>query len=657
VISAPSDLESTAAWRGASRDSTRRLDHVRTASDRNPTRRTGLAARIGVVVLAVFALTSFGSGTVHAENTVVTSSPAAGDVRGTSPTEIVITFSEEIGDTNLLALSCEAEQIALDTPEVGDDRLLLTAALPAPVPAGTCVIRWQVTNTDDEPNGEGTIPFSVQNDTVVTTVPADDAAGDAAAPTPTAIPATTDSGTGSDAGTETAAPTVVVDLSIASQGDGPLWLGRLISTLAIAALFGALVLLAASWPEGVEYLITIKFIRVLWVVALLGTLLFVAAASAAATGRGLGSGFSPTAWIDLLEAGWAGRAAVLRLVFVAMAAWVAFRPDRAIDPTTQIGGLGIPALAVAMTGITRTIGDLAAVGVLISIIHALAVAVWLGGVVLLARVVLSGPGEEDLVHAVRGFGRISTIAIVVTVVTGIAQLVRLDGGALFDSGHGRVLLFKSVVVAVMIFLAISARQFVAQRLARAQEMSAPLADRLRRAFGAEAGIGVVTFALSAWLLALSPPNIDTTPTIPYDVSTTFQVPEADFDVRLRITDDVVGLVGIEVDVRSPSEGLSALNIVFTAPPNDQNIGSITQPIPLTGPGRAVRLESEGIPLTVPGVWQVQVTAIVNGAQVVDTKELNVLNADGTPAATEVTFPPATIVTVPSVTIVTIPPDN
>ena len=44
---------------------------------------------------------------------------------------------------------------------------------------------------------------------------------------------------------------------------------------------------------------------------------------------------------------------------------------------------------------------------LAGIVHALAMAVWFGGVVLLARVVLAGPGEEDLVHAVRGFGRIS----------------------------------------------------------------------------------------------------------------------------------------------------------------------------------------------------------------------------------------------------------
>ena len=93
-----------------------------------------------------------------------------------------------------------------------------------------------------------------------------------------------------------------------------------------------------------------------------------------------------------------------------------------------------------------------------SIVHVLAMAVWFGGVVLLARVVLAGPGEEDLVHAVHGFGRISNPAIVITVVSGLVQLYREVGGELFTTSHGRVLLLKTVVVAAMIFVGMTARQ-------------------------------------------------------------------------------------------------------------------------------------------------------------------------------------------------------
>src|SRR6185436_15466311 len=106
----------------------------------------------------------------------------------------------------------------------------------------------------------------------------------------------------------------------------------------------------------------------------------------------------------------------------------------------QLPAIAIPTLAVLTIGLARTGGDLAILGVLMGFVHALAMAVWVGGVVLLARVVLAGPGEEDLVQAVRGFGRISGPAIVVTVVSGLIQLYRLDGGSLFSEPHGRVLL-------------------------------------------------------------------------------------------------------------------------------------------------------------------------------------------------------------------------
>ena len=162
------------------------------------------------------------------------------------------------------------------------------------------------------------------------------------------------------------------------------------------------------------------------------------------------------------------------------------RPERVIDPTTQLPAIALPTLAVITLGLSRTGGDLAILGVVAGIAHALAMAVWVGGVVLLARVVLAGPGEEDLVHAVRGFNRISGPAIVVTVVSGLVQLYRLDGGSLFSEPHGRVLLLKTVLVAAMLFVGLTARQVAQARLARAGDLTPPTADRLRRAFGTEA---------------------------------------------------------------------------------------------------------------------------------------------------------------------------
>jgi copper transport protein len=577
-------------------------------------------------------------GTSFAENTLVSSDPADGSTIEQSPETISFTFSEELGEVNTITLTCD-DLYTVGPRQVSDDLLTMTAEVIDPLPRGACVAAYVVSDSEGSPNGQGNITFNVANDTApVETTPDTTPTTDSSVPTEATSTPTT------------ASTTEVANLSDVDDGQGPLWLGRLLSVFGLAVLLGSLVVIAAAWPEGVEYLVTIRFIRAVWLVAMVGSLLYVAAATAAVTGSGLGSGFNPTNWVDLFSAGIPGIAAVARLVLAVACAWVAFRPDRVIDPVTQMAALGIPALAVATIGFSRTDMDMPYIGVPLSIIHALAMSVWIGGLVLLARVVLAGPGEEDLVHAVRGFGRLSNLAIGVTIATGVVQMILLDGGDLFGTSHGRVLLLKTVAVAVMIFVAVSARQFINQRLARANEMTVPMADRLRRAFGVEAAVGIIVLALSAWLLSLTPSNVSTGPTIDYAISVTVDAPEADLDVTVRLTSDRVGLAGMEVDVDAPDENLSGLEIVLTAPTND-TIGTITQPVPLMGAGVAVLLEGpQGLPLTVAGDWTLVVNAVTaTGAFTSPPQGFTILNADGTETVTQLTVPPVVTVTIPPTT--------
>jgi len=589
-----------------------------------------------LAVIGVGSLVGLLPGTALAENSLVSSDPADGSTLAESPTAISFTFSEELGEVNTITLTC-TDLFTVGPREVSDDRLTMTATVIDTLPKGACVASYVVSDTEGSPNGQGNITFTVENE------PA------AVETTPTSAPATGDTVPTAEVSAAATSATEVVNLSDVDSGQGPLWLGRLISVFGVAVLLGSLVLIAAAWPEGVEYLVTIRFIRAIWIVAFVGTLLYVAAATAAVTGSGLGSGFNPVNWVDLFDAGIPGIAAVARLILVIASGWVAFRPDRVIDPVTQMAALGIPALTVATIGFSRTNMDLAIIGVPLSIVHALAMSVWLGGVVLLARVVLAGPGEEDLVHAVRGFGRLSTLAIGTTIATGIVQMILLDGGDLFGTSHGRVILLKTVVVAVMIFVAVSARQFVNQRLARADEMTVPMADRLRRAFGVEAAAGVIVLAMSAWLLSLTPANVSTGPDIAYAITMEVDAPEADLVVTVRLTNDRVGLSGMSVEVDEPDEGLSGLEVVFTAPTND-TIGTITQPVPLTGAGMAVLAEGDqGLPLTVAGDWTMVVNAVTaSGVFTSPPQGFTILNDDGTEVVSTLTVPPAVNVTIPPI---------
>jgi putative copper export protein/methionine-rich copper-binding protein CopC len=591
-------------------------------------------------IAAVFAAVLIGLLTLlpsvaHAQNEVVTSEPADGTTLATSPTQIVINFTEEIGELRIVSLECNTEAINLPAPTLSGNSRVMTVEIPEALPRGLCVATWRVSDTDGEPNGSSLISFTVDAEPAATTTPVDEDSttsivGSDDGSTPAASTPTT---TAADA-TETQ----TVALNRVETGKGPLWLGRVLSTLGIAVVFGSLILIAAAWPEGVEYLITVRFLRAAWVLALIGTLLFTSAAAAAVTGSSLGSGFSPGAWFDLLGAGWAGRAALFRLIFVVASAWAAFRPDRVIDPVTQVAALGIPALAVAMIGVGRVDGSLAAVGVLLGIAHALAMAIWLGGVILLTRVVLSGPGDEDLVHAVRGFSRVSVIAIVVTIGTGLAQMLRLDGGDLFGSAHGLWTVFKVVLVAAMVFIGLSARQFAQKRLNRAHELTVPMADRLRRAFGTEAAIGLVTLLASSWLLSLTPANVSAEPSIDYAISQTVLVPEADLDVTVKLTRNSVGNSGLEVTVNSPAEGLTGLEVMLT-PPYNTITGAIVQPVPLPGAGVATRSESVGLPIIVPGDWLLQINAqTAAGVVQSDPVLISILDETGAAPTTSITIP-------------------
>ena len=470
--------------------------------------RTGVPSRLLLASAAAIGLVLVAAPVVgaqdDAENSLSSVSPADGDTLSASPTELVFTFTRELGaDHKLTApVSCDTQPQNTGVPQIGDnDERVVTVEILTPLPRGGCSVAWVLRDELDQTITEGRFAFSVQNDPPVST----EAEAAAETPTETTVPV---------------AAGVTEDDNQGSTG-GAEWLGRVLSTLGIMIIFGALVLIGVAWPEGPEYVITVRFLRSMWALALIGTVLFLVAFTADATGRSLGASLSPSAWFDLADAGWPGRAAIARLVLVIATGWVVMRPERVIDPTTQLPAFGIPLLAIVAVGLSRTGGDFPAIGVLAGIGHALAAAVWVGGVALVARVVLAGPGDDDLVQAVRGFSRISLPAILGTIITGVIQLIRLDGGSLFSSGHGRLLLFKAVVVAVMVFVAVTTRQMVSARLARAQEMTVPLADRFRRAFSAEAAIGLVVVMLSGWLLALTPPRIVETDNANYPVTVPF----------------------------------------------------------------------------------------------------------------------------------------
>jgi copper transport protein len=464
-------------------------------------------------------------------------------------------------------------------------------------------VSWRVTDTNLQPAGSNSFGFTITNDTVITAPTTSTTIAGATPETTTETTVVTSPDTSTEDGSGTTSST--------TDNSGPLGLFRLISNLGLAMVFGALVVIVVAWPEGVEYILTVRHLRAAWGIAVGGTFLFVAALEASQSGNGLGASLSPTSWGDLLDTT-SGKAALLRLVFILASAYVIMRPERAIDPSTQIAALVPPGIAVVTVAFSRD--DFGLIDYAAGTVHALAMAVWLGGLILLTRVVLAGPGDEDLVHAVRGFARISTPAYLATILTGGIMSFRLDRGELFSSSHGLVLVVKTLFVCIMVFVGVAARQFINQRVTRVDTMTAPLATRLRRALGIEALVGIIVLALTSWLLALTPPGLSAggDGSLSLGPSHRFVNTALNADVLVSFT-ETVGLNDVRIEVVAPPTDLTGLSVDFLPPVGSSVPGMSIAPIPLVGAGTAVLEKSDGFTLTASGTWTVIV--YLNGTEV------------------------------------------
>lgn len=535
-----------------------------------------------------------------ADANLASSTPADQSKVDQLSTSIQLVFDVPIGPSPQVVMACGSPGVpqTLGKATLLADQVTVSVQLTTPAPKGPCIVGWTVTDTNLQPAGSGSFAFEVTADPVVST------SAEPSSSTPADTGSTTSTPT-SNSVAPVAPPSDTADSAdTTSSGSGaPLGLFRLLGYLSLAALFGALVFLMFSWPEGVEYRVTESFLRVAWVLAVVSSFLVVGATASQQSGAGLGSSLSPTAWGDAFST-MPGKAAVLRFLLVVGSGWVVLRPSRLLDPTTQLASLGIPALAVLTLGVARD--DYGFIEIAVGMVHALGMSVWFGGIAIQAKAVLMGPGDEDLVHAVVGFKRLATPAMLATVLSGAMLMFSLDRGHL-GSAHGLVLVFKTLIVAAMVFVSVATRQFVNQRLGRAQVMSAEMAHRLRRAVSIEALVGVAVLMVTSWLLSLTPPGLsaDTGSSLALGTPHHFVNNSMNADITVAFSERV-GANDVRIEVLNPSTGITGVRVDFLPPLGSTVTGMTIDPIPLTGAGVAVLDRSKGFTLQASGTWTVLV---------------------------------------------------
>ncbi|MGH8973403.1 MAG: CopD family protein, partial [Acidimicrobiia bacterium] len=212
---------------------------------------------------------------------------------------------------------------------------------------------------------------------------------------------------------------------------------------------------------------------VLW--AALGAAVVANAASlglkgAAVSGRSALEAFTPAA-VTALNGTNVGRVLTARLCFLLLAvpvvALLTVAPQRALRSHRWFLGA-----ALSGTGALATHGMLSHAygrGVLAGAadaVHLGAVSLWLGGLFMLAGVVLPRRRREELAEIVPRWSQLAFVSMAAAVGAGAVLLVLLSPRwtALPTSGYGRFLLLKMGGVAVLLVVAHRARDFARRRL-------------------------------------------------------------------------------------------------------------------------------------------------------------------------------------------------
>jgi copper transport protein len=566
--------------------------------------------RLPLLFIAVASAIAFSAAPAHAagDNTLASSSPAAGEVVTLAPTQLQLKFTLPVGGAEIaaqmgLSLACESKLTNLGPPQLSADGVTISAALTQVPQNGSCVVNWSL------PDGSaGSFNFTAQTQ-VTTSVPV----------TVPGAPATTVPIDGT--AIEVAPPRL----------GGPIGLMKLIVFFAVCALFGGLMFIKLVWPEGVEYGITEKYFRQVLIIAGAAIFVLIILMTARQSGGGIASSISPTSWGPLFETN-EGRAVFIRLLVVGGLGYYAWITERVLEPTNLVPSTVLLALLMISYGFDRATGRAVVLGVAIAILHMAFIAMWVGSISIIWRVILHGPGDVDLVEALRGWSRLATPMTIGIVFTGVFQVWRIDGISLINSGHGRLVILKVLLVGAMLFVSAAVRQFILRGMERAKSLNEKVVYRLKRPVGIELSLSIVVLAASSWLMAMRPPyvlNRETGPRIEYAIVQDMTAKD-DFHVRLSITPGDVGANRILIELFGPSR---IQNFKITLVPTNPNFPGYTINVPITRPGAALLAEDAGLQLRAPGEWTATITGVTTIGDLPPMTTTFII-ADGTTVTTQ-----------------------
>ncbi|MGW3288347.1 copper resistance CopC/CopD family protein [Streptomyces sp. NPDC001002] len=580
-----------------------------------------------------------GAGPASAHAALKGTDPADGSILKSAPGDITLTFTESVGllDDSFRVLDPDNRRVKIGEAghgPGGSDTAHVT--LPKGLAQGTYVVAWRVVSADSHPVS-GALTFSI---------------GKAS---PTAAVA--------DAG------------PVEDPATGSLYnIGRYLAYLAAALLIGTAAFIALCRPTDRTPLR--RPLVVGWWTLVGSTIALLVLRAPYETGTGPGTAFDSEA-LSRTFTGRPGLALLARLALLAVIAVLAVRL-RGRETFSRPALAAGTALAVGLA-LTWAAAEHASAGIQVpvamasSVLHLLAMALWLGG---LTALLLSLYRASSLPAAtVARFSRLAFVSVTVLVVTGVYQSWRGLGSwsAFTETTYGRLLVAKLFAVVLLLMAAgISRRWTAAMTTAGAEvgtaaetvvregvrekvpqtvggpalpspgepegpaEPSASDAHRrgLRRSVLAEVAVGVVVLVVTTILTGTLPgraaaeaaaqpateaglPAASVT-TIPFDVGT----PNGRGKVQITLDPGRVGDNAVQAVVFGPDGGISTvpeLRLSLTLPA--QKIG----PLDARLTDRGGYWGSDNLTVPIAGTWEMKITVRVTELdQVSATKSVRIV---------------------------------
>jgi copper transport protein len=429
-------------------------------------RRFGIAALMaaaGVFLTPAAAL-------AHAE--LISSTPAYGDRLMTAPAEVRLDFSDAMeltGSRITLQRQGSGKVEALHPTLASPDGRVVSMPLPRRVPDGAYTMVWYFLGNDGHLMA-GEVSFQIGQRVAGPIAP------QALAPVPKQAGSTRTVTT----------PQAVV---------------RVLDYVSLAVLIGGGFFLVRVWPEGRG---DGRATRLLWCALLTSaasTLLIFGLTAASLRGVGASEALSPSVmsvvWGTRFARIMSARALFLGVGGVALTLLTLGRRWQPLAGIAAAGVLGTHALL----GHASSEGPAARLAVFV---HLAGVAIWLGGLVYLAVVVLPRRKLEEVRDVLPRFSDLAFSAVLAMVLAGAVMVLRVAPKvtALPQSGYGRVLLIKLVFVALLLAAAQQARSFTERRLVTEATRLRPLLV----AVGAELVLAVVILSSTSVLAGRVPPS-------------------------------------------------------------------------------------------------------------------------------------------------------